>query len=353
MKTWAHSKILRRAYTEKFKLSTEPHVDVAIEEDMKQRYTRWRYTLHQMFLECKTVEQALANPLVEVDVDDWKYLVKLWQDESWKRNHETGVLPSYIDTLKLTRYDEDNKKWVDHDAKKAYGSDEMDRLRTNPPKELQHMYEDEIYDHVLGEAPSGNIRRLRAGPKPKPSSRVAERRYAQVEAATRRAEEAEAQSAKLAEELITVKNELVEMRSNFNQQLLDIQLRLGYCPEKEQVIHVYEYMQNGNLENHLFRKGGEPLAWDIRLKIAIDAARVFAFLHSLEDTSAIYCNFNISQILLDREYNAKLSDFELFKYEKINVEYAYKFENTCYTSPEGITLAGNIIFSLMFSYHDF
>ena len=59
-------------------------MDVAIEEDMKRRYTRWRYTLHQMFLECKTVKQALANPPMEVDVDDWKYLVKLWQEESWK-----------------------------------------------------------------------------------------------------------------------------------------------------------------------------------------------------------------------------------------------------------------------------
>ncbi|KAK3231840.1 hypothetical protein Dsin_003721 [Dipteronia sinensis] len=169
---------------EKFKLSTEPHVDVAIEEDMKQRYTRWRYTLHQMFIECQTVEQTLANPHVEVDVDDWKYLVELWQDESWK--------------------------------------DKMDRLRTNPPEELQHMSEDEIYDHVLGDAPSGYIRGLGAGPKPKPSSGVATRRCAQVEAATRRVEEAEAQSAKLADELTTVKNELVEMRSNFNQQLLDI-----------------------------------------------------------------------------------------------------------------------------------
>ncbi|KAK4840056.1 hypothetical protein QYF36_026962 [Acer negundo] len=182
---------------EKFKLSIEPHVDVAIEEDMKRRYTRWRYTLHQMFLECKTVKQALANPPVEVDVEDWKYLVKLWQDESWKnksqrnednnsqiqfahssgtkafsrvrwenRNPETGVLPSRIDTLKLTQYDEENKKWVDDDAKKAY--DEMDRLRTNPPEELQHMSEDEIYDHVLGEAPSGYIRGLGPCPSPNP-----------------------------------------------------------------------------------------------------------------------------------------------------------------------------------------
>ncbi|KAK3206928.1 hypothetical protein Dsin_020974 [Dipteronia sinensis] len=229
---------------EKFKLSTEPHVDVAIEEDMKRRYTRWRYTLHQMFIECQTMEQALANPPVEVDVDDWKYLVELWNKDNnsqiqfthssgtkafsrvrWEnRNPETGVLPSRIDTLKLTRYDEENKKLLDDDAKKAY--DEMDRLRTNPPKELQHMSEDEIYDHVLGEAPSGYIRGLGAGPKPKPSSGVVTRRCAQVEASTRRAEEAEAQSAKLAEELTTVKNELAEMRSNFNQQLLDIQAQL-------------------------------------------------------------------------------------------------------------------------------
>ncbi|KAK1571534.1 hypothetical protein Q3G72_018727 [Acer saccharum] len=84
------------------------------------------------------------------------------------------------------------------------------------------------------------------------------------------------------------------------------------------------------------KEGGEPLAWDIRLKIAIDAARGFAFLHSLEDASAIYYSFNISKILLDREYNAKLSDFELFKYEQINVEHAIII-TSYHTSPEGFT----------------
>ncbi|KAK4849416.1 hypothetical protein QYF36_024504 [Acer negundo] len=102
----------------------------------------------------------------------------------------------------------------------------MDRLRTNPPEELQHMSEDEIYDHVLGEAPSDYIQGLGPGPKPKPSSGVAARICAQVEAATRRVKEAESQYAKLADELTTVKTELAEMRSNFNQQLLDIQAQL-------------------------------------------------------------------------------------------------------------------------------
>ncbi|KAK2644209.1 hypothetical protein Ddye_019404 [Dipteronia dyeriana] len=94
------------------------------------------------------------------------------------------------------------------------------------------MIADEIYDHVLVQAcsgyirGSGYIRELGASPKSKPSSGVATRRCAQVEAATRRAEEAEAQSVKLAEELTTVKYELAEMNSNFNQQLLDIQAQL-------------------------------------------------------------------------------------------------------------------------------
>ncbi|KAL5831147.1 hypothetical protein ACOSQ4_016501 [Xanthoceras sorbifolium] len=88
------------------------------------------------------------------------------------------------------------------------------------------MSEDEIYDYVIGESPSGYIRGLGAGPKSRPSTGLAARRCAQVEAARRRAEEAEAQYAQLAEELTTVKTELAEMRSNFNEQMLEIQVQL-------------------------------------------------------------------------------------------------------------------------------
>ncbi|KAJ8762309.1 hypothetical protein K2173_007466 [Erythroxylum novogranatense] len=87
---------------------------------------------------------------------------------------------------------------------------------------------------------------------------------------------------------------------------------LGYCWEDKQFLLVYEYMQKGSLEKHLFRKGAEPLPWNIRLKIAIGAARGLAFLHSSEN-SVIYRDFKASNILLDRDYNAKLSDFGLAK----------------------------------------
>ncbi|RCV34951.1 hypothetical protein SETIT_7G199600v2 [Setaria italica] len=90
---------------------------------------------------------------------------------------------------------------------------------------------------------------------------------------------------------------------------------LGYCVEDRELLLVYEFMPKGNLENHLFRKGGafEPIPWNLRLRIAIGAARGLAFLHSSE-RQIIYRDFKASNILLDTNYNAKLSDFGLAKH---------------------------------------
>ncbi|XP_052197810.1 probable serine/threonine-protein kinase PIX13 isoform X2 [Diospyros lotus] len=86
---------------------------------------------------------------------------------------------------------------------------------------------------------------------------------------------------------------------------------LGYCSEDEELLLVYEFMQKGSLENHLFRRFAiEPLSWDIRIKIAIGAARGLAFLHSSEK-EVIYRDFKASNILLDGNFNAKISDFGL------------------------------------------
>ncbi|KAE8723360.1 putative receptor-like protein kinase [Hibiscus syriacus] len=88
---------------------------------------------------------------------------------------------------------------------------------------------------------------------------------------------------------------------------------LGYCWEENQFLLVYEYMQKGSLENHLFRSGGaEPLTWGMRLKIAMGVAQGLTFLHTSEK-SVIYRDFKASNILLDGDYNAKLSDFGLAK----------------------------------------
>ncbi|KAJ8751466.1 hypothetical protein K2173_016681 [Erythroxylum novogranatense] len=86
---------------------------------------------------------------------------------------------------------------------------------------------------------------------------------------------------------------------------------LGYCKEDDQFLLVYEFMKNGSLNYRLFGKGSvRPLAWEIRLKVAMETARALAYLHTLE-TPVIYRDFKSSNILLDESFTAKISDFGL------------------------------------------
>ncbi|KAM3406145.1 hypothetical protein ACQJBY_000282 [Aegilops geniculata] len=89
---------------------------------------------------------------------------------------------------------------------------------------------------------------------------------------------------------------------------------VGYCVEDEQRLLVYEFMPRGSLENHLFRRSThfQPLSWNLRMKIAHGAAKGLAFLHS-DKAKVIYRDFKTSNILLDANYDAKLSDFGLAK----------------------------------------
>uniref|UniRef100_A0A2P2KZW2 non-specific serine/threonine protein kinase n=2 Tax=Rhizophora mucronata TaxID=61149 RepID=A0A2P2KZW2_RHIMU len=87
---------------------------------------------------------------------------------------------------------------------------------------------------------------------------------------------------------------------------------IGYCLEDDHRLLIYEFMLRGNVENHLFRRGSHfhPLSWNMRMKVALDAAKGLAFLHRPE-AKVIYRDFKTSNILLDSNYNAKLSDFGL------------------------------------------
>lgn len=59
---------------------------------------------------------------------------------------------------------------------------------------------------------------------------------------------------------------------------------VGYCAEENerksmQLLLVYKYMSNRSVRDHLSTKSDTPLSWDMRLKVAQDAACGLAYLH--------------------------------------------------------------------------
>ncbi|CAM8971753.1 unnamed protein product [Rhodiola kirilowii] len=90
---------------------------------------------------------------------------------------------------------------------------------------------------------------------------------------------------------------------------------VGYCVDGNKRMLVYEYVDNGNLEQWLHGDVGpsSPLTWEIRMKIAIGTAKGLAYLHEGLEPKVVHRDVKSSNILLDRKWNAKVSDFGLAK----------------------------------------
>ncbi|KQK23896.1 probable serine/threonine-protein kinase At1g01540 [Brachypodium distachyon] len=90
---------------------------------------------------------------------------------------------------------------------------------------------------------------------------------------------------------------------------------LGYCVEGAYRMLVYEYVDNGNLDQWLHGDIGEvsPLTWDMRLNIIIGTAKGLAYLHEGLEPKVVHRDIKSSNILLDQQWNAKVSDFGLAK----------------------------------------
>lgn len=90
---------------------------------------------------------------------------------------------------------------------------------------------------------------------------------------------------------------------------------IGYCAEDgergTQRLLVYEFLCNGSVFHHLSPQSSIPLPWMTRLKIALCAARGLTYLHEEMEFQIIFRDFKTSNILLDQNWNAKLSDFGL------------------------------------------
>uniref|UniRef100_A0A3B6KIG6 non-specific serine/threonine protein kinase n=1 Tax=Triticum aestivum TaxID=4565 RepID=A0A3B6KIG6_WHEAT len=93
---------------------------------------------------------------------------------------------------------------------------------------------------------------------------------------------------------------------------------MGFCSEGKNRLLVYEYVENESLDKYLFgeRSTESLLGWSQRNKIALGTARGLAYLHHECLEWIVHCDVKPENILLSRDFNAKIADFGLAKLAK-------------------------------------
>lgn len=88
---------------------------------------------------------------------------------------------------------------------------------------------------------------------------------------------------------------------------------VGYCIADKQRLLVYDFVPNGTLDVNLYGNGRPIMNWEMRMRVAVGAARGLAYLHEDCHPRIIHRDIKSSNILLDDKYEAQVADFGLAK----------------------------------------
>ncbi|XP_019449222.1 PREDICTED: probable leucine-rich repeat receptor-like serine/threonine-protein kinase At3g14840 isoform X2 [Lupinus angustifolius] len=116
----------------------------------------------------------------------------------------------------------------------------------------------------------------------------------------------------------------------------------GFCMEEDQLLLIYEYMENNSLARALFVRNDDPeksplrLDWETRQRICVGIAKGLAYLHEESRLKIVHRDIKATNVLLDKDLNPKISDFGLAKLnEEDNTHISTRIAGTYgYMAPE-------------------